>query len=194
MGWERFAQMDGHSHSKSSFESQGHSTGAGRYNGDMFSDVARNTSETQRTHTLLWTPENHLNVSIFKYTCKSSPNKAWNQSSARSLKVWFCWSHFLPGVTILPASPSLLLWTSQMITNHFHRITYSFWLVYKLNFLIVTESHAATAPIKLLQGSLGAHSKYNTCILASCHHRIYPNLFWEFSPQKPLRDFHYHTS
>lgn len=35
------------------FESHGHARGAGGYNDETFIDVARNTCETQLTHTLL---------------------------------------------------------------------------------------------------------------------------------------------
>lgn len=95
------------------------------------------------------------------------------------------------GVTSLPAAPSPLLWTSQMLTNHFPTdsdlfVRSAFW-----------QPQSDTLPQPLWNDSrmvLEAHSKSNTGMLASCHHSICPSPLWELPPQKPLTGFHCHTS
>lgn len=91
-------------------------------------------------------------------------SKYWVKSW--SLKVCFCWRHFLPGVTILPAPPSPLLWTSQMLTNRFPLdfdlfVRSAFWQ---------SQSDSCHSPYQMIPGQPGSSFQVqhmHSCFLSS---------------------------
>lgn len=154
--------------------SQGHSTGAGDIimiiivliDISITSDVARNTCGIQLTLQRIIYIFPSLNTLANPVQILSKSKHSWVPPSLGS--------QFQLHV---PAHSSEHLKCSLTIP-------YGFWLVCRVSFVTVT---AATS----LSNDSRAHSKYNTCILASWHHRIYPNPLGELPPQKPPTDFHY---